>query len=131
MQLGTPFSGIFILKRGKSLQITPICTSGLVLSPFGEQAVSPQDKDIVDTKGISVIDCSWAKIEELPMSKLKKGNKIQNTHYYNPWELIKPRRAPIIAFSGGCEQRELRKVIGEIKPRINTGINMMIKPQAV
>lgn len=48
--------------------------SGIVLSPFGKDVVSPADKHIVDDKGISVIDCSWARLDEVPMAKLKRGS---------------------------------------------------------
>ncbi|KAG7389274.1 ribosome biogenesis protein tsr3 [Phytophthora pseudosyringae] len=46
---------------------------GLVLSPAGEQLVSPADRDIVEGTGISVIDCSWAKVQELPYKQLRSG----------------------------------------------------------
>lgn len=46
---------------------------GLVLSPAGEQSVSPADRDIVEGTGISVIDCSWAKVQELPYKQLRSG----------------------------------------------------------
>ncbi|TDH73527.1 hypothetical protein CCR75_007657 [Bremia lactucae] len=46
---------------------------GLVLSPAGKQIVSPADKPIVDGLGISVIDCSWAKVQELPYKQLRSG----------------------------------------------------------
>ncbi|CAH0547627.1 unnamed protein product [Brassicogethes aeneus] len=44
---------------------------GLVLTPTGQQCVSPQDKDIVETKGIAVVDCSWARIDSTPIAALK------------------------------------------------------------
>ncbi|KAG7396952.1 ribosome biogenesis protein tsr3 [Phytophthora boehmeriae] len=47
---------------------------GLVLSPAGEQSVSPADRDIVEGIGISVIDCSWAKVQELPYKQLRSGS---------------------------------------------------------
>ncbi|TMW58340.1 hypothetical protein Poli38472_011928 [Pythium oligandrum] len=46
---------------------------GIVLSPAGEQAVSPADLEIVTSLGISVIDCSWAKVQELPYKQLRSG----------------------------------------------------------
>ncbi|EGZ04769.1 hypothetical protein PHYSODRAFT_362612 [Phytophthora sojae] len=46
---------------------------GLVLSPAGESIVSPADRGIVEGTGISVIDCSWAKVQELPYKQLRSG----------------------------------------------------------
>lgn len=34
---------------------------GLVLTPNGKKCVSPSDRDIIETKGLAVVDCSWAK----------------------------------------------------------------------
>ena len=44
---------------------------GLVLSPFGEKCVSSEDRDIVLSKGIAVIDSSWAQLDSTPFAKLK------------------------------------------------------------
>jgi pre-rRNA-processing protein TSR3 len=46
---------------------------GIVLSPAGEHIVSPADREIVESIGISVIDCSWAKVQELPYKQLRSG----------------------------------------------------------
>ncbi|KAI5181385.1 pre-rRNA-processing protein TSR3 [Nematocida sp. AWRm80] len=39
--------------------------SGVVLSPKGTRTVSPQDREIIETKGLAVIDCSWNRVEEV------------------------------------------------------------------
>lgn len=44
---------------------------GLVLSPVGVNCVSPQDKEIIITSGIAVVDCSWARIDETPFNRMK------------------------------------------------------------
>lgn len=44
---------------------------GLVLTPISNQYVSPSDREVVNTKGIAVVDCSWAKIEQTPLTALK------------------------------------------------------------
>ena len=52
---------------------------GLVLSPMGLKRVSPQDKDIVSSIGVSVVDCSWARLDEVPFQKLASGGSSKTT----------------------------------------------------
>lgn len=52
IQLGSPFRGI-------------------VLSPEGRAPVSPADRGIVEATGVSVIDCSWALVDDLPYHRMK------------------------------------------------------------
>jgi pre-rRNA-processing protein TSR3 len=47
---------------------------GIVLSPRATMSVSPADIDIVERFGISLIDCSWARLEEIPFSQMQSGH---------------------------------------------------------
>ena len=47
---------------------------GLVLSPNGNISVSPADVDILEQFGLSVIDCSWARLAEIPFSQMRAGH---------------------------------------------------------
>ena len=45
----------------------------MILSPFGLNALchSEADRQLVETGGVGVIDCSWARIEQLPDALLR------------------------------------------------------------
>ena len=43
---------------------------GIVLSPMGTVAVSPTDRAILQLSGLSLIDCSWARLSEIPFSQM-------------------------------------------------------------
>lgn len=47
--------------------------NGIILSPIGTKCISVEDKELVDQFGLAVIDCSWAKLDETPFTKMK-GN---------------------------------------------------------
>ena len=44
---------------------------GVVLSPVGQRCLSQEDRGIMEQSGLAVIDCSWAKLEATPFTKLK------------------------------------------------------------
>lgn len=43
--------------------------------PKGTKPVSPSDRDIVLASGLAVVECSWARLEEVPWSKIKSPNE--------------------------------------------------------
>ena len=47
---------------------------GLVLSPNGTVSVSPADSSILEEMGMSVIDCSWARLAEIPFKQMRAGH---------------------------------------------------------
>jgi pre-rRNA-processing protein TSR3 len=46
---------------------------GIILDPFAEKAMSPEDRETVDENGIIALDCSWKKINR--SSVMFKGRK--------------------------------------------------------
>ena len=47
--------------------------SGIVLTPVAVKCLGPDDKPLVEKYGIAVVDCSWAKLEETPFTKMKSS----------------------------------------------------------
>lgn len=47
---------------------------GIVLSPNGTVSVSPADRPILEDLGLSVIDCSWARLAEIPFKQMRAGH---------------------------------------------------------
>lgn len=48
--------------------------NGIVLSPLGKKCVSLEDVEIIKTSGLAVVDCSWARLSEVPFHKMKAPN---------------------------------------------------------
>ncbi|PLW07741.1 hypothetical protein PCANC_12025 [Puccinia coronata f. sp. avenae] len=46
---------------------------GIVLSPEGTVPVSPTDLDQIEKFGIAVVECSWARLEEIPFQKIRSS----------------------------------------------------------
>ena len=45
--------------------------NGIVLTPVATKCIGPDDKAIIENAGLAVVDCSWAKLEETPFSRMK------------------------------------------------------------
>lgn len=46
---------------------------GVVLTPTADTAISPADRERAEQSGLCVVDCSWARVDEVPFGKLKVG----------------------------------------------------------
>jgi len=68
---------------------------GIVLSPNATQVLSPADKDIINRGGLAVVECSWARLSEIPFSKIASPHErllpyliaTNPTNYGKPWRL--------------------------------------------
>ncbi|KAJ3145728.1 ribosome biogenesis protein tsr3 [Geranomyces michiganensis] len=59
----------------KTLRVGGTKFKGVVLSPKGAMSVSPADRAIVENGGACVVDCSWARVEEVPFDKIRSPHE--------------------------------------------------------
>lgn len=89
---------------------------GIVVSPNGKGVVCPNDKEIVEQAGAAVVECSWARLEEIPFSKI--GGKHERllpyfvaanpVNYGRPWRLnCVEALAACFAITGHVEWAEI------------------------
>lgn len=68
---------------------------GVVVSPNGKGVVCPNDREIVETLGAAVVECSWARLDEIPFNKIGGKNErllpylvaANQVNYGRPWKL--------------------------------------------
>ncbi|KAJ7334311.1 DUF367 family protein [Mycena albidolilacea] len=68
---------------------------GIVVSPKGKQVISPADHDIILKGGLAVVECSWARLDDVPFGKIASPHErllpyllaTNPTNYGKPWRL--------------------------------------------
>ncbi|KAJ6518963.1 hypothetical protein C8R45DRAFT_10628 [Mycena sanguinolenta] len=68
---------------------------GIVVSPKGKQVISPSDRDIILMGGLAVVECSWARLDDVPFGKIASPHErllpyllaTNPTNYGKPWRL--------------------------------------------
>ncbi|KAG6908925.1 hypothetical protein DXG01_002704 [Tephrocybe rancida] len=68
---------------------------GIVVSPKGKQVISPSDREIVLNGGLAVVECSWARLDDVPFGKIASPHErllpyllaTNPTNYGKPWRL--------------------------------------------
>ncbi|KAJ7066469.1 hypothetical protein C8F01DRAFT_1123391 [Mycena amicta] len=68
---------------------------GVVVSPKGTQVISPSDREIILAGGLAVVECSWARLDDVPFNKIASPHErllpyllaTNPTNYGKPWRL--------------------------------------------
>lgn len=68
-------SGARLAKRGIFMRM-PLKSPfrGIVLDPEAKIPVSPADTELLENGGMSLIDCSWARLQEIPFKQMRSGH---------------------------------------------------------
>jgi pre-rRNA-processing protein TSR3 len=53
--------------------------SGVIISPHAKRVISVADKDLIESQGAAVIECSWARIDEVPWTKFNAKSRRTNS----------------------------------------------------
>ncbi|GMM27320.1 ribosome biogenesis protein [Martiniozyma asiatica (nom. inval.)] len=85
------------LKVGQKFQ-------GIVVAPNGKSVVCPDDREIVEQFGVAVVECSWARLDEVPFNKI--GGKNERLLPYlvagNPVNYGRPMRLNCVEAVAAC-----------------------------
>lgn len=70
-------SGMILKSRGMLTTLNKAAKfNGVVLTPTATKYVSPEDKELIETKGIAVIDCSWAQFDQVKVKSIKANERL-------------------------------------------------------
>lgn len=47
----------------------------LTRSPKAKKPIAPCDDDIIQASGLAVVECSWARLDEVPFNRIKSPNE--------------------------------------------------------
>ncbi|KAH0538037.1 hypothetical protein FGG08_005349 [Glutinoglossum americanum] len=65
--------------------------SGVVVSPNAKRTLSPADRELAEQFGVAVVECSWARVKEVPFARI--GGRLpylvaaNTVNYGRPWRL--------------------------------------------
>ena len=78
---------------------------GIILSPNGKSVVSREDANLIEHKGIAVVDCSWNRLDEVPFRECSHAVATQTNN--NPRPSPIPFRPPHIVSQSMCCKVEI------------------------
>jgi hypothetical protein len=82
-------------------------------SPKGTVPVAPCDREIVGMSGVAVVECSWARLDEVPFQKIKSPHERlrKYTAHTMVLKLAYQNPAGFSALPGGNQPGQLRQTL--------------------
>jgi len=77
-----------MVRRGRFKSVPPGSgrpVHGLVLSPLATDPVNPSDRSILMKEGMTLIDCSWARLDDVPFCAMGGGGGRHRNHRLLPF----------------------------------------------
>ena len=87
----------------KTLKVGAKC-QGVVLTPVGTGPICPNDKGVIEKSGIAVVDCSWARLDEVPFKRIRSPHErlLPFLVAANPVNYGKPHKLNCVEALAGC-----------------------------
>ncbi|KAG8897368.1 ribosome biogenesis protein tsr3 [Tulasnella sp. 403] len=93
---------------------------GVVVTPKGTVPVSPADRAVINGGGVAVVECSWARLDEVPFAKIRSPNErllpylvaTNPVNYGKPWKLNCVEALAAALYIAGHDE-EAEKLLGK------------------
>ena len=83
LRVGQRFRGIVVTYVYDSF--LPASVPNPERRPKGTQVVSPADREIIEKNGLAVVECSWARLDDVPFGKIASpAERLRKYHPYYP-----------------------------------------------
>lgn len=84
MNISMPFFLLHMSLDVRSNLVYILISFTVISSPAGQQCVSREDQNLINGKGLAVVDCSWARLDDVPFAKLRCAAPRLCMYYFIP-----------------------------------------------
>lgn len=74
LKVGTRFRGV-VITYAIHVLLSQLLTPITLARPKATQVISPADRELVENGGLAVVECSWARLDDIPFGKIESPNE--------------------------------------------------------